>query len=147
MSGSISAKRMGSDFREAVRTRKPDRRKRVPTVSIRFSDEERQMLARHADGKPISRYVRDCVLKAHGAKRQGLSRSPDATRKEIARVLGILGRSDLSALLRDIVRAVDTGGLLLDAQTEGDLRQACADIAVMRGALLGALGLRSGAVA
>lgn len=142
MSGSLSSSgSIASTFRTSAQARKPDRRKRTPPVSIRFSDEERARLASFAGEQPLSRYVRDFVLKGHDiAKRRKSAPAPE--RKEIAQLLSALGRSELASLLRDTLAAIDDGGLLLEPDTEADLRLACAEISKMRCDLMKALGMR-----
>ena len=71
MSGILqSPKSISAAFQSQTRKRKPDRRKRTPPVSIRFSDAERGLLSEYAGDQPLSRYVRDFVPKAHGTGRK-----------------------------------------------------------------------------
>lgn len=144
MSGSLSSTKVSSTFQQSVRPRKPDRRKRVPPVSIRFSDEERRLLASHAGNKPLSTYVREYVTQAHSGKVRKRSRSSAHDPKLTAQLLSTLGRSELAGLLRDTLRAVDNGALILNGETEAQLRQASAELMVMRQMLIEAFGLRCG---
>ncbi|TPW26421.1 hypothetical protein FJU08_22325 [Martelella alba] len=104
------------------------------------------MLASHAGDKPLSTYVRDYVLRAHKAKRRPRRKQATADQKELALLLALLGRSEISPLLREVLSCAETRKLLLDEEIKAELRQACADIATIRTTLILALGLRSGAV-
>lgn len=141
MSGSLSSTgSVATAFRASAQARKPDHRKRTPPVSIRFTDDERARLASFAGDQPLSRYVRDFVLKGHEIAKRKTAPAPE--RKEMAQLLSVLGRSELAPLLRDTLVAIDEGGLLLEPNTEADLRLACAEISEMRCDLMKALGLR-----
>ena len=58
MSGILqSPKSITADFQAQTRKQKPDRRKRTPPVSIRFSDDERDLLSGHAGNQPLRRQL------------------------------------------------------------------------------------------
>lgn len=142
MSGSLqSPKSISATFQSQIRNRKPDRRKRTPPVSIRFSDAERGLLSKYAGDQPLSRYVREFVLRAHKAGPKS-RKPPRVERQEIARALSLLGRCELAPLLRDSLSAVEAGRLLVDRKTQDDLRVACDEISDLRRDLMTALGLR-----
>lgn len=122
--------------------KKRDRRKRVPPVSIRFSEVERELLRKHAGNERLSTYVRQYVIKAHGGKVKR-KKVASADYQDIARVLSALGRLELAGMLRDILLACKVGRLHLKPETDAALQQACADIAEMRRMLVKALGLRN----
>lgn len=148
MSGSLSTKRITEEFMLALRAeskpRKPDRRKRAPPVSIRFSDEERRLLSAHAGNKALSTYVREFVLSEHKIKRKPRKSGLVVEKTSIAQILAALGRSGLPSLLRETLDAIDDDKLLLDDETEYELRRASAEIVAMRATLVKALGLRGG---
>lgn len=143
MSGSLTLQRISEDFSKSARSRKPDRRKRTPPVSIRFSDDERDLLSPFAGNLPLSTYVRAYVVKAHEGKKPRRRQVSKADPKLAAQLLSALGRSELAPLLRDALSAVDAGKLNLDWRIEADLRVACAEISAVRRELMKALGLRS----
>ena len=93
MSGSLlSTGSIGAEFKQATSQKtekKRDRRKRVPPVSIRFSDEERELLQKHAGNARLSTYLREYVVKTHGGKVKR-KKAPTADFQEIARVLSAL---------------------------------------------------------
>ncbi len=57
----------------------------------------------------------------------------------LGRVLGALGKSRLSNNVNQLAKAVNIGTLPVTPETESQLKQACADIAVMREELMRAL--------
>ena len=122
--------------------KKRDRRKRVPPVSIRFSDDERALLQKHAGNERLSTYVRQYVIKAHGGKVKR-NKIASADYQDIARLLSALGRLELAVMLRDILLACEVGRLHLQPNSEASLQQACTDVADMRRMLVKALGLRA----
>lgn len=111
-------------------------------MSIRFGDEERELLSKFSGNKPLSTYVREFVIKEHGIKTKR-TKAPSVDRQEVARALSVLGRSELAPLLREALSAIDEDVLLLDWKTESDLRVACAELSAMRRDLMTALGLRN----
>ena len=64
--------------------------------------------------------------------------------KALAQVLAALGGSRLSSNLNQLARGVNTGTLPVLPETEEDIRQACADVATIRKALIDALDLDGG---
>lgn len=138
---SMSSHRVSKTFSKSSRPRKPDKRKRVPPVSIRLSDEERALLAPHAGKKPLSTYVREHVVRAHQGKRKSPAKS--ITDPVLAaKLLSALGRSEIPALLRQTLDEVDSGHLSVSRKTEERLRRAQEDIDLMRLLLVQSLGLR-----
>lgn len=146
MNGSLQkSAQISGEFDQSARVRKPDRRKRTPPVSIRFSDDERQLLTSYAGDKPLSSYVRDYVMRAHNGKTQKRNRISTADPKQSAQLLGMLGRSELTSQLREILNRADHDTFFLDRNTEAQLRKACAEIIDMRQMLMKGLGLRNDA--
>lgn len=141
MSSSLSLAKLTSVFSESNGSRKPDRRKRTPPVSIRFSDDERALLEPHAGNKALSTYVREYVVRTHQGKRKSPSRGVSDP-VIAAQLLSALGRSEIPALLRQTLEAVDSGQLMLTGDTERQLRQANENIDLMRLLLVQSLGLR-----
>ena len=62
----------------------------------------------------------------------------------MGRVLGALGGSRLSQNLNQLARAVNTGSLPVTPETERDLKEACAAVALIRAELMRALGASAG---
>ena len=106
---------------------------------IRLTFEERAQLEHDAAGMPLGAYVRSKVFGGKGGvpyKRS--ARIKDET--NLGRVLGLLGASRLSQNVSHLAKLARSGALPVTAETERELRTACADIASMRYHLLKALG-------
>lgn len=122
-----------------------EKRKCFSPFSLRLTFEERAKLEATADGMPLGAYIR-AVLFAQdlpAARRRGAH--PVKDHAELARVLAVLGQSRLANNLNQLSKAVNTGSLPLTPEVEAELREACAGIQEMRGALIRALGLGGGA--
>lgn len=143
MSGSVSSSTVSSKFSTAVKVG-PVRRKRTPPVSVRFSDDERAWLEQQAAGRPLSAVIREAVLTGRGTTRTPRRRMPVKDHEALARLLGLLGRSEIGQKLGGILLAVKLGELHLDDEARQNLREACSDVATMRRDLVKALGLRAG---
>jgi len=142
MSGSASSNTLTPSFSAAV---KPalSRKKRTPPVSVRFSDDERAWLVQQAAGRPLSAVIREAVLTGRGTTRTPRRRAPVKDHEALARLLGLLGRSEIGQKLGGILLAVKLGKLHLDDEVHESLREACSDVAAMRRDLVKALGLRT----
>jgi hypothetical protein len=119
----------------------PSLARQAKPLSIRFTDGEKALLEQKAAGIPLGTYIRSVVLdqklKMAARGRQYPIKDSDA----LARVLGLLGRSRLANNLNQLAKAANMGALPVMAETEADIRQACADIHSMRQALMLALGV------
>ena len=69
---------------------------------------------------------------------------PAKDREAIAQILGALGQSRIANNLNQIAYQANCGSLLMDEETDKEIKLACAHIAWMRVKLIGALGLKSG---
>ena len=143
MSGSVSPNTLKPSFSAAI---KPalSRKKRTPPVSVRFNDDERAWLEQRAAGRPLSAVIREAVLTGSGTARTPRRRMPVKDHEALARLLSLLGRSEIGQMLGGILLAVKLGELHLDDETHESLREACSDVAAMRRDLVKALGLRAG---
>lgn len=120
---------------------KPKKRKRPSPVSVRFSEEELARLKAEAGARLLNGYLRHRLFgSAAKTRRAPSSARPDAAL--LSRLLRNLGEWDLTWALKELELGVDEGVILLDVETCASLRQARADIAVMRHDLTHALGLR-----
>lgn len=115
-----------------------------PTIpfSLRLTAEEHQLLKDAAGSTSMASFVRSRLFdeKAKPRKKRGLR--PIKDREALARVLGQLGRSEISANLRSLSEAAQSGCLIVDASIVADLSEACADVAAMRQNIMQALGIK-----
>jgi hypothetical protein len=117
-------------------------KKRPAPLSIRLTEEERAYLKRKAGKKSVSAYVRDKAL-GEAANARNPVQSPKVDYEMLGRILGILGKSELSKNLCLLAVAAEHGALIVDEDVEADLKAACADVREIRLLLIRALGLRS----
>jgi hypothetical protein len=111
--------------------------------SIRLTEIERAKLADKAGRLPIGVYARSVLLDDATPSRAVQRRYPDNSEKILATILAALGQSRLASNLHQLASAVHSGSLPVNARTEADINQACRDIALIRRALLMALGVES----
>lgn len=111
-----------------------------PPFSLRLTYEERARLIAEASGRPLSVYIRECLLGDAATPRRWFGNSPVRDYEALGRVLGVLGQSRLASNLNQLAKAAHTGSLPVTPETEAELKQACRDVAAMRAELLKALG-------
>ena len=111
--------------------------------SIRFTTEERARLDKEAGNRPLSLHIRSKLFGDSAAPRKSPARKPSVDDAALAKALSALGRSRLAANMNQLAKATHMGRLTLKPDAAEELSQACADIAVMRSALMTALGLRT----
>ena len=114
--------------------------KRAAPVSIRFNDQDRALLKKHADGEALGPFVRRVVLAALSGKRRKAPERDSARDQAVARALRGLGRSGVYNVLSSQILAFEEGRLNLEMQQERDLRAALTSIVTIRNDLLTALG-------
>jgi hypothetical protein len=119
----------------------PQKHRPAP-FSIRLTENERAALQSRAGGLPLGFYVKQ-VLFADSAPAMRLPRALRVEQSLLGRVLAQLGASRTASNLNQLAKAANQGSLPVTAETETDLRRACADIAAMRAALMQALGVHA----
>lgn len=127
------------------------RKKRPPkrNLTIRLSDDERAVLVQEAGKLSLAAYVRRKLLGASVTPRRGKRpsrkpRVPDADQMALARVLALLGRSELAASLDSIAKAAVMGALPVTPELVQELHAACRHVRAIRDALMEALGVKRG---
>ena len=111
-------------------------------ISVRFTDEERAELERKAGDLTLSAYVRSRCVGDSAPAHRTKGKRPVKDEEALGRVLGALGRSQLSNNLNQLAKAVHSGTLGLQEDTEAALQKAAYDIAYIRMTLIKALGLQ-----
>ena len=125
-------------FKKAAKPSKLSKKKYPSPVTLRLTEDERVQLEKDADGSSLSAHIRWCVLKKGGARKN----TPLKDRKALAQVLGLLGQTRIANNLNQIAYEANCGSLLMDEETEKEIKLACAHIAWIRVKLIEALGLR-----
>lgn len=127
-------------FKNAVEKAKKPKKKTPSPVTVRLTDEERAQVLEDAGDLSLSAHIRMCILKKGGLRKSAPNRDYEA----LARILGQLGQSRIANNLNQLAHHANSGSLLVDEETEKEIRLACAHIAWMRVKLIEALGLREG---
>lgn len=127
---------------QSVSIKRKSARKHSPRVTLRVTEEELDRLKRAAEGVSISAYIRKQLFGDQVSLRKTRSRVPVKNQKALAQVLGKLGETRIANNLNQIAYEANCGSLLMDQQTEEELKIACAHIAWMRVKLIEALGLK-----
>jgi hypothetical protein len=128
---------------QSVSVKRKSARKHSPRVTLRLTEEELARLKRAAEGVSISAYIRKQLFGDQASLRKTRNRVPVKNQKALAQVLGKLGETRIANNLNQIAYEANCGSLLMDQQTEEELKIACAHIAWMRVKLIEALGLKA----
>lgn len=126
-------------------TRRNQTRGNAPTpLSLRLTPIERKELETAATGQSLSAYIRSRLFAANveapgDTDTNRLSRK--ARQQLLARILGELGRSELSRSMAEFAEAARGGVLPLSPDVVAEIRSACAHIREVRNMLICALGL------
>ncbi|MDD9911220.1 MAG: hypothetical protein OXR62_16250 [Ahrensia sp.] len=137
-SASASAKSYVGKPADQIRATK----KATPRVTLRLTDEEHAKLIKAAEGVSLSAYIRKKLFGKDVSLRKTRSRVPVRDQQALAQVLGKLGQSRMANNLNQIAYEANCGSLLMDEETEEEIKLACAHIAWIRVKLIEALGLK-----
>ena len=110
-----------------------EKRVRDRVITIRLSEDERASIdgAAESSGLVVGSYARQVLL---GAPAPRQVRRPVVERRELARLLGELGK--IGGNLNQLARAANSGVLVYEGEIDAGLR----DLSEMRDAVLKALG-------
>ncbi|MEM9580747.1 MAG: hypothetical protein AAF891_08670 [Pseudomonadota bacterium] len=132
------------DFNKLAASAADKKKKYPPPFSLRLTYEERVRLEAEAGDKPLGAYIRERLLGNDATPRKRRGNSPVKDKEALGRVMGALGASRLSSNLNQLAKAVNAGALPVTPETEGEIKEACRDVAAMRADLLRALGKSPG---
>lgn len=139
---STSKTTVKKDFRHSARSQiavKPKGEKLYP-MSFRVTAGEKTQIKSNAGDNSVSQYLRLAALKG-----EVLPRKTNASIKidMAARILGMLGQSDLHSNISKIANAAQQGALPVTEDLTQELQNACALIIAMRQDLIEALGIKA----
>lgn len=100
-----------------------------PRITLRLTEEEDVQLKDMAGGISVSAYVRNQLFGEAAAPRKRHQRVPVKDHEALSQVLGLLGESHMASNLNQLARHANCGTLVMDEETEGEIRMACARIA------------------
>ena len=134
-----------SDFTKSAEA-KPKKKKRVPPISVRVTEEEKAHLQQMAGAMAVSSFIRHTLLGDEITKRPKRyikkQRKPSIDHTEIARLLGTFGQSELGRAMLALSLAVQVGDLDVTPDVSNKIEQACDDIHEIKVALIMALGVK-----
>jgi len=113
-----------------------------PPYSMRFTWEERAILADLCGSRRWSSHIREKVFGEQQSLRKRATRKPSVDQEALSRVLGELGRSRITNNLNQITKAINQGTLPVTPQLNTELRVLCTDIQRLRSDIIAALGLK-----
>ena len=119
------------------------RKKPAPRLTLRVTEDELAQLKKLSSGISLSAYIRKCVFGKNTAPRKVRSRVPVRDQEALAQVLGLLGQTRIANNLNQIAYEANCGSLLMDQETEDEIKLACAHIAFIRVKLIEALGIKN----
>ncbi|WP_430415633.1 plasmid mobilization protein [Parasphingorhabdus sp.] len=108
-------------------------------MSFRVTAREKAKIKKYAGDESVSRYLRDMALKGNSKRRSDITIKMDMA----ARLLGMLGQSELATNLQKIADAAEMGALPVTDELTEELRNACALILAIRIDLIEALGIKA----
>lgn len=122
-------------------------KEKIPPLSIRLTQEERERLLNAAGSMTIAAYVRMKVFdgekpsryrKAYTRKKN----SPSSELTMIGHMLGGLGASEVARNLDELAGAAKIGALPVSPEIEEQILQSCAAVQDMSRVLISALGVK-----
>ena len=118
-------------------------KKKAPRITLRLTEEELGKLKNLSNGMSLSAYIRKSLFGKGAAPRKVRSRVPVKDQEALAQVLGLLGQTRIANNLNQIAYEANCGSLLMDEETENEIKMACAHIAWIRVKLIEALGIKN----
>jgi hypothetical protein len=112
-------------------------KKPLHPVSLRMTFEEKAKLETDAAGLSLAAYIRSRLFDPDNPPPRRRSKDHQA----LAKALGLLGQSRLSANLNQLARSANSGSLPVTPDTEAALLSAVDDIRELRRLLIAALNL------
>ena len=142
-SNGISSKFEGATQTGFYESKIPKKEKTLSPVTLRLTKDELSKLKYLSKGMSRSAYIRKCLFGKATAPRKVRARVPVKNQEALAQVLGLLGQTRIANNLNQIAYEANCGSLLMDEETENEIKLACAHIAWIRVKLIEALGLKS----
>lgn len=133
-----------SDFSVSAGASANTRKKRPSPISLRLTHEEREKLERAAGDMTLSRYIRarlfpdEAVAQSRNRPKRKLHK-PCPDHVLLARVLGLLGSSDMAVNLARLAEAAEIGALPVTDEVQEELTSACTHVQSMRSTLMQAI--------
>ena len=116
-------------------------KKYPPPFSLRLSNEERAELTKLAEGRPLGQFIKDAIF-AKGLRPASSRKVPHHDRKQLAKLLGALGKSRIASNINQLAKAANSGSLPVNNEVLESLNESVTAIQWMRDTLIKAMGLK-----
>lgn len=116
-----------------------------PPFSMRFTKEERKSLELAAAGRPLAAYIRWLIFKEdmpEMPKKRARGESTSQDHKQLAKLLGALGKSRIANNINQLARAANSGSLPVSEEIIKSLKESVAAINWMRDTLIKGMGIK-----
>ena len=119
------------------------KKKPLPPVSVRLTEEERLLLEKAAGKKSLSAHIRECLFRdqAEPRRTRRKPRIPVKDHQALARLLALLGASRIPNNLNQLARDANCDSLEWNKETTAKINEAYEHVLFMRRELIRALGL------
>ena len=119
------------------------RKKPLPPLSVRLTEEERAQLERAAGTNSLSAHIRECLFREQAVPRRVRRRPriPVKDHQALARLLALLGASRIPNNLNQLARDANCDTLEWNEETAAKINEAYEHVLFMRRELIRALGL------
>ncbi|MCU7840903.1 MAG: MobC family plasmid mobilization relaxosome protein [Candidatus Thiodiazotropha sp. (ex Troendleina suluensis)] len=121
-------------------------KKYPPPFSMRFTEDERKALETAAAGRPLAAYIRWLIFKEDMPampKKRTRGESASTDHKQLAKLLGALGKSRIANNINQLARAANSGSLPVNEDVLKSLFEAVRSISWMRKKLIEGLGIKA----
>lgn len=127
-------------------TEKTDKPEKLVPMSFRVTEGERIQIRKDAGNLAVSSYIRQTLVGAKAIERKPVhtykQHQPGMDHKTLAKLLGMLGQSELATSLIALALAAQSGSLPVTPEVEEKLYTACDEVCEMRLALVTALNVK-----
>lgn len=116
-----------------------------PPFSMRFTKEERKSLELAAAGRPLAAYIRWLIFKEdmpEMPKKRTRGETASQDHKQLAQLLGALGKSRIASNINQLAKAANSGSLPVSKEIINALNESVAAIRWMRETLIKGMGIK-----
>ncbi|MEM6780331.1 MAG: hypothetical protein AAF569_00550 [Pseudomonadota bacterium] len=127
-------------------TKSKKKKSKTTSISVRVTEEEKATLQAMAGTMALAHFIRKKALGDDAENRakqhQVKPRTPSVDSKEIARLLGMFGQSELATSMLALSLAATQGNIDVTPELEDKIESACDDIHTIKLALILALNVK-----
>jgi len=112
---------------------------------MRFTKDERKSLELAAAGRPLAAYIRWLIFKEdmpEMPKKRARGETASTDHKQLAKLLGALGKSRIASNINQLAKAANSGSLPVTGEIVNALNESVAAIKWMRETLIKGMGIK-----